>query len=96
VLQNPDAIGQWVFHCHVNDHNMAGMSAFFSVLDEADPRCNASQWESPATLNAARQSLLDSTMARCQPHNADYTMTIPTPQPLGKIVCARRTPLIHL
>lgn len=28
----PDSVGQWVFHCHVNDHNMAGMTNFFTVV----------------------------------------------------------------
>jgi FtsP/CotA-like multicopper oxidase with cupredoxin domain len=27
----PDVAGRWLFHCHVNDHISAGMSAFFDV-----------------------------------------------------------------
>lgn len=29
----PDAAGAWLFHCHVNDHISAGMSAMFHVGD---------------------------------------------------------------
>ena len=38
-------------------------------------------------LNSARQAIIDSTLSRCQKTNQDYTITLPTPQPLGKIVC---------
>lgn len=38
-------------------------------------------------LNSARQSMIDSTVARCKPKNQDYTLTLPTPLPLGTIVC---------
>jgi hephaestin len=27
----PDAPGQWLFHCHVNDHIAGGMSALYRV-----------------------------------------------------------------
>jgi manganese oxidase len=29
----PDAIGKWLYHCHVNDHINAGMSARYSVKE---------------------------------------------------------------
>jgi len=31
----PDAPGTWMFHCHVNDHITAGMTALYRVR-EAD------------------------------------------------------------
>lgn len=27
----PDEVGQWMFHCHVNDHIKAGMMAIYTV-----------------------------------------------------------------
>jgi manganese oxidase len=27
----PDAVGTWMFHCHVNDHIIAGMTALYRV-----------------------------------------------------------------
>lgn len=27
----PDAIGTWLFHCHVNDHITAGMQSLYHV-----------------------------------------------------------------
>jgi hephaestin len=29
----PDAIGKWLYHCHVNDHIHAGMSVRYSVKE---------------------------------------------------------------
>jgi hephaestin len=29
---NPDAVGTWFFHCHVNDHIIAGMQARYRVV----------------------------------------------------------------
>lgn len=28
----PDAVGQWLFHCHVNDHMNGGMQTLFTVI----------------------------------------------------------------
>lgn len=47
-------------------------------------------------LNAARQSMIDSTVARCKPKNQDYTLTLPTPLPLGTIVCCYSCIALHL
>jgi FtsP/CotA-like multicopper oxidase with cupredoxin domain len=27
----PDAAGTWLYHCHVNDHILAGMMALYKV-----------------------------------------------------------------
>jgi len=27
----PDDVGTWLFHCHVNDHIVAGMQALYTV-----------------------------------------------------------------
>ena len=27
----PDDVGTWLFHCHVNDHIIAGMQALYTV-----------------------------------------------------------------
>jgi FtsP/CotA-like multicopper oxidase with cupredoxin domain len=32
----PDESGRWLFHCHVNDHISAGMSALFDVDEDPD------------------------------------------------------------
>jgi FtsP/CotA-like multicopper oxidase with cupredoxin domain len=29
----PDEPGTWLFHCHVNDHIVAGMSSLFTVTE---------------------------------------------------------------
>ena len=28
----PDSTGDWLLHCHVNDHMVAGMETLYSVL----------------------------------------------------------------
>ncbi len=30
----PDAVGKWLFHCHVANHFKAGMGAFYEILEE--------------------------------------------------------------
>jgi hypothetical protein len=40
VNMTPDAVGNWLFHCHVADHMEAGMTAIYNVL----PRAN--NWDS--------------------------------------------------
>lgn len=37
----PDAAGAWLFHCHVNDHISAGMSALFEVGEGTGERAEA-------------------------------------------------------
>ncbi len=27
----PDTVGTWLFHCHANDHIVAGMQAMYTV-----------------------------------------------------------------
>jgi hephaestin len=29
----PDAVGIWLYHCHISDHMLAGMDARYQVLD---------------------------------------------------------------
>jgi FtsP/CotA-like multicopper oxidase with cupredoxin domain len=29
----PDVTGNWLFHCHVNDHIVAGMQAMYHVME---------------------------------------------------------------
>jgi FtsP/CotA-like multicopper oxidase with cupredoxin domain len=31
----PDVVGKWLYHCHVNDHVVSGMSAYYEVVDTA-------------------------------------------------------------
>lgn len=37
VQLEPDNVGTWFFHCHVNDHLHAGMAALFTVHDNGKP-----------------------------------------------------------
>ena len=39
VDMQPDAAGTWMFHCHVNDHITAGMTALYTVNGEGGPGC---------------------------------------------------------
>jgi manganese oxidase len=39
VDMQPDAPGIWMFHCHVNDHITAGMTALYTVRGEGGPGC---------------------------------------------------------
>ena len=39
VDMRPDAPGIWMFHCHVNDHITAGMTALYTVHGEGRPGC---------------------------------------------------------
>ena len=31
VEMTPDSVGEWMLHCHVNDHMVAGMETVYSV-----------------------------------------------------------------
>ena len=45
----PDNPGTWLFHCHVNDHILAGMLATFTVDPQSGaPSASAGGWGSPA------------------------------------------------
>jgi len=37
----PDAVGKWLFHCHVNDHIMAGMVATYQVDNSTSSSCRS-------------------------------------------------------
>lgn len=52
-------MGDWIFHCHVNDHNMAGMKEFYSVLAANDSKCAINTFTQPDGLNSARQSFIN-------------------------------------
>ena len=39
VDMQPDASGTWMFHCHVNDHIAAGMTALYTVRGAGGPGC---------------------------------------------------------
>ncbi len=39
VDMQPDASGTWMFHCHVNDHIAAGMTALYTVRGAGGPSC---------------------------------------------------------
>ena len=30
----PDAVGIWLYHCHISDHMLAGMTARYQVTDQ--------------------------------------------------------------
>ncbi|XP_070555895.1 hephaestin-like protein isoform X2 [Ptychodera flava] len=53
VVDNP---GQWMLHCHVNDHINAGMDAMYTVLDSAKPTGGGKP--SSASLNVGRCYLM--------------------------------------
>eukprot|EP00903_Cladosiphon_okamuranus_P012901 g12045.t1 len=36
AIMTPDAVGRWQFHCHINDHIMGGMQAFYTVFGAND------------------------------------------------------------
>jgi FtsP/CotA-like multicopper oxidase with cupredoxin domain len=46
VDMKPDAVGSWLFHCHVADHMEAGMTALYNVVprDNAWPTTFARWW----------------------------------------------------
>lgn len=61
---------------------------YLPQLDSDDPRCKYTPFNDVEGLNNARQSLIDTTVARCKPENSDYTITLPAvAQPLGNLVC---------
>jgi hypothetical protein len=62
----PDEVGEWLFHCHVNDHNMAGMTEFYTVLDTADPSCAVNTLKQPDGLNKARTEFINQAVQRCR------------------------------
>ena len=39
VNMQPDAAGKWMYHCHVDDHMQAGMSALYNVKPVDNPTC---------------------------------------------------------
>ena len=41
VEMMPDSVGDWLLHCHVNNHLAGGMETLFSVM-EATGKCSFS------------------------------------------------------
>eukprot|EP01134_Creolimax_fragrantissima_P003242 CFRG3242T1 len=80
-----DSAGEWIFHCHVNDHNMGGMSQMVAVLDPTDPHCISNDITSVEVQNRLRAERVNGAAERCVPVNSNYTVTLPVPQPLGFI-----------
>lgn len=52
VEMTPDSVGEWMLHCHVNDHMVAGMETVYSVRDKSLKPTTKPMKPIPGTTNS--------------------------------------------